>query len=160
MRGKLIFNNSSSLFCCSPAVCCLTLALTICVVPDSAKTGVEQSMCEVNRSFSLKELIMKWLLLYQLEEDFEDSTELPPVLHRWLKSLASNCFLYLEVPAGLLDTRWPVLQGWCSVSQTLPHVLNSPFVLPVFCVFVLGSLHVLLLCSHLCWDRTQGNVPE
>ncbi|GAB5577043.1 serine-protein kinase ATM isoform X1 [Prionailurus iriomotensis] len=71
-----------------PAVCCLTLALTICVVPETVKTGVEQNTCEVNRSFSLKELIMKWLLFYQLEDDFEDSTEPPPVLHSNFPHLA------------------------------------------------------------------------
>ncbi|KAF3823539.1 hypothetical protein GH733_007007 [Mirounga leonina] len=64
-----------------PAVCCLTLAMTISVVPETVKTGVEQSTCEVNRSCSSKELMMKWLLLSQLEDDFEDRTELPPVLH-------------------------------------------------------------------------------
>uniref|UniRef100_A0A452TSK9 Serine-protein kinase ATM n=1 Tax=Ursus maritimus TaxID=29073 RepID=A0A452TSK9_URSMA len=66
-----------------PAVCCLTLATTVCVVPETVKTGVEHSLCELNRSCSLKELIMKWLLLYHLEDDFEDGTELPPVLHSW-----------------------------------------------------------------------------
>uniref|UniRef100_A0A452TT31 Serine-protein kinase ATM n=1 Tax=Ursus maritimus TaxID=29073 RepID=A0A452TT31_URSMA len=55
-----------------PAVCCLTLATTVCVVPETVKTGVEHSLCELNRSCSLKELIMKWLLLYHLEDDFED----------------------------------------------------------------------------------------
>ncbi|XP_066103499.1 serine-protein kinase ATM [Saccopteryx bilineata] len=68
---------------CRPScsvVCCLTLALTSYVVPETLKTQIEQNTCEVNRNFSLKELIMKWLLLYQLEDDFEDSTELPPVL--------------------------------------------------------------------------------
>ncbi|XP_011366455.1 serine-protein kinase ATM isoform X2 [Pteropus vampyrus] len=64
-----------------PAVCCLMLALTICVVPETVKMGMEQNICEVNRSLSLKELIMKWLLFYQLEDDFEDRTELPPTLH-------------------------------------------------------------------------------
>ena len=68
--------------CFSPAVCCLTLAMNICLVPETVRTGVEQNVGEVNRNFSLKELIMKWLLLYQLEDDFEDSSELPPVLHR------------------------------------------------------------------------------
>ncbi|XP_076969163.1 serine-protein kinase ATM isoform X2 [Tamandua tetradactyla] len=63
-----------------PAVCCLTLAMTLSVVPETVKT-VEQNIYEVNRSFSLKELIMKWLLFYQLEDDLEDSTELPPILH-------------------------------------------------------------------------------
>lgn len=58
------------------------LAMTICVVPETVKMGMEQNICEVNRSLSLKELIMKWLLFYQLEDDFEDRTELPPTLHR------------------------------------------------------------------------------
>nr|XP_019570457.1 PREDICTED: serine-protein kinase ATM isoform X1 [Rhinolophus sinicus]XP_019570459.1 PREDICTED: serine-protein kinase ATM isoform X1 [Rhinolophus sinicus]XP_019570460.1 PREDICTED: serine-protein kinase ATM isoform X1 [Rhinolophus sinicus]XP_019570461.1 PREDICTED: serine-protein kinase ATM isoform X1 [Rhinolophus sinicus] len=71
-----------------PAVCCLTLALTICVVPETVKMGMEQNICEVNRSFSLKELIMKWLLLYQLEDDFEDRTELPPILYSNFPHLA------------------------------------------------------------------------
>ncbi|KAM5227130.1 serine-protein kinase ATM isoform 4-T10 [Hipposideros larvatus] len=71
-----------------PAVCCLTLALTICVVPETVKMGMEQNICEINRSFSLKELIMKWLLLYQLEDDFEDRTELPPILYSNFPHLA------------------------------------------------------------------------
>ncbi|XP_048073164.2 serine-protein kinase ATM isoform X2 [Ursus arctos] len=71
-----------------PAVCCLTLAATVCVVPETVKTGVEHSLCELNRSCSLKELIMKWLLLYHLEDDFEDGTELPPVLHSNFPHLA------------------------------------------------------------------------
>ncbi|KAB0391533.1 hypothetical protein E2I00_011058, partial [Balaenoptera physalus] len=65
-----------------PAVCCLTLALTMCVVPETVKTGMEKNIYDVNRNFSLKELIMKWLLFRQLEDDFEDSAELPPILHR------------------------------------------------------------------------------
>ncbi|XP_021062119.1 serine-protein kinase ATM [Mus pahari] len=64
----------------SPSVCCLTLALSVCVVPDAIKMGTEQSVCEANRSFSVKESIMRWLLFYQLEDDLEDSTELPPIL--------------------------------------------------------------------------------
>ncbi|XP_052616393.1 serine-protein kinase ATM isoform X2 [Peromyscus californicus insignis] len=64
----------------SPSVCCLTSALSICVVPDSVKMGTEQTMCEVNRTFSIKESIMRWLLFYQLEDDLEDSTDPPPVL--------------------------------------------------------------------------------
>ncbi|KAK7810840.1 LOW QUALITY PROTEIN: hypothetical protein U0070_020005 [Myodes glareolus] len=64
----------------SPSVCCLTMALTICVVPDAMKLGTEQSMCEVNKSFSIKESIMRWLLFYQLEDDLEVSSEPPPIL--------------------------------------------------------------------------------
>ncbi|XP_035299587.1 serine-protein kinase ATM isoform X8 [Cricetulus griseus] len=64
----------------SPSVCCLTLALNICVVPDTMKMGTEQNMCEVNRSFSVKESIMRWLLFYQLEDDLEVSKEPPPIL--------------------------------------------------------------------------------
>ncbi|XP_075858601.1 serine-protein kinase ATM isoform X1 [Microcebus murinus] len=63
-----------------PAVCCLTLALTISVVPETVKMEIEQNICEVNRSFSLKESIMKWLLFCHLEDDLEDSTKLPPIL--------------------------------------------------------------------------------
>ncbi|XP_056650415.1 serine-protein kinase ATM isoform X2 [Monodelphis domestica] len=63
-----------------PAVCCLSLALTSCIVPEMSKVQMDQSVCEVNQSYSLKELIMKWLLFYQLEDDMEESTELPPVL--------------------------------------------------------------------------------
>ncbi|XP_038177673.1 serine-protein kinase ATM isoform X1 [Arvicola amphibius] len=64
----------------SPSVCCLTMALTICVVPDAMQLGTEQSMCEVNKSFSIKESIMRWLLFYQLEDDLEVNTEPPPIL--------------------------------------------------------------------------------
>ncbi|XP_029063541.1 serine-protein kinase ATM isoform X3 [Monodon monoceros] len=71
-----------------PAVCCLTLALTICVVPETVKTGMEKNIYDVNRNFSLKELIMKWLLFHQLEDDFEDSAELPPILHSNFPHLA------------------------------------------------------------------------
>ncbi|KAM6159265.1 serine-protein kinase ATM isoform 2-T2 [Rhynchocyon petersi] len=62
-----------------PAVCCVTVALTMCVIPETARLRVEQN--ETNRSSSLRELIMKWLLFCQLEDEFEDSTELPPILH-------------------------------------------------------------------------------
>uniref|UniRef100_A0A8C5LAH7 Serine-protein kinase ATM n=1 Tax=Jaculus jaculus TaxID=51337 RepID=A0A8C5LAH7_JACJA len=64
----------------SPSVCCLALALNICAVPDTEKTGTEQNICEANRNFSLRESIMRWLLFYQLEDDLEDSTDLPPIL--------------------------------------------------------------------------------
>ncbi|XP_036048710.1 serine-protein kinase ATM isoform X2 [Onychomys torridus] len=64
----------------SSSVCCLTLALSVCVVPDTVNMGTEQSVCEVNRTFSLKESIMRWLLFYQLEDDLEDSADPPPVL--------------------------------------------------------------------------------
>lgn len=64
----------------SSSVCCLTLALNICVVPDTMKMGTEQSMCELNRSFSIKESIIRWLLFYQLEDDLEVSIESPPIL--------------------------------------------------------------------------------
>ncbi|XP_037697256.1 serine-protein kinase ATM isoform X2 [Choloepus didactylus] len=71
-----------------PAACCLTLAMTLYMVPETVKTGVEQNIYEVNRNFSLKELIMKWLLFYQLEDDLEDSTEMPPILHSNFPHLA------------------------------------------------------------------------
>ncbi|XP_006833863.1 PREDICTED: serine-protein kinase ATM [Chrysochloris asiatica] len=71
-----------------PAVCCLTVAMTLCVIPETTETGVEQNICEVNRSFSLRELIMKWLLFYQLENDLEDNTELSPILHSKLPHLS------------------------------------------------------------------------
>ncbi|MBZ3884274.1 Serine-protein kinase ATM [Sciurus carolinensis] len=63
-----------------PSVCCLTLALTNSVVPETVKKGTEQNICDVNRSFTLKESIMRWLLFYQLEDDLEDNAELPPIL--------------------------------------------------------------------------------
>ncbi|XP_029417756.1 serine-protein kinase ATM isoform X1 [Nannospalax galili] len=71
----------------SSSISCLTLALTTCVVPDTKKMETEQNTCEVNRSFSLKESIMRWLLFYQLEADLEDSTELPPVLQSYFPHL-------------------------------------------------------------------------
>ncbi|XP_006899108.1 PREDICTED: serine-protein kinase ATM [Elephantulus edwardii] len=64
-----------------PVVCCLTVAVTMCVLPEAATTEIEQNICEMNRSFSLRELIMKWLLFCQLEDEFEDSAELAPILH-------------------------------------------------------------------------------
>ncbi|KAM5183486.1 serine-protein kinase ATM [Callospermophilus lateralis] len=63
-----------------PSVCCLTLALTNSVVPETVKKGTEQNIYDVNRSFTLRESIMRWLLFYQLEDDLEDNTELPPIL--------------------------------------------------------------------------------
>ncbi|XP_042538698.1 serine-protein kinase ATM [Dipodomys spectabilis] len=71
----------------SPAVCCLTLALAVCVVPETAKIGTEQNVYEVNKNFSLKESIMRWLLFYQLEDDIEYSTVLPPILQSKLPHL-------------------------------------------------------------------------
>ncbi|KAK2099427.1 hypothetical protein P7K49_020775 [Saguinus oedipus] len=50
-------------------------------IPETVKTGIEPNICEVNKSFSLKESIMRWLLFYQLEDDLENSTEVPPILH-------------------------------------------------------------------------------
>ncbi|XP_070480934.1 serine-protein kinase ATM isoform X2 [Equus przewalskii] len=96
-----------------PAVCCLTLALTICVVPETVKTGMEQNICEVNRSSSLKELIMKWLLFYQLEDDFEDSTELPPILH-------SN-FPHLALEKILVSLTMKNCQAAMSFFQSVPE---------------------------------------
>lgn len=64
-----------------PALCCLTQALSTYVVPETINAGMEQNGYEASRSFYLKELIMKWLLLCQPEEDLEESTELPPILH-------------------------------------------------------------------------------
>ncbi|XP_036115893.1 serine-protein kinase ATM isoform X3 [Molossus molossus] len=75
-----IFTGSACRPSC-PVICCLTLALTTSVVPETVKMGMEQNICEINRSFFLRELMLKWLLLCQLEDDFEDSTELPPILH-------------------------------------------------------------------------------
>ncbi|KAM9038350.1 serine-protein kinase ATM isoform X1 [Sarcophilus harrisii] len=74
-----IFTGSACRPSC-PAVCCLSLALMSCIVPEMSKVGMDQSVCEINQGYSLKELIMKWLLFYQLEDDIEESTELPPVL--------------------------------------------------------------------------------
>lgn len=75
-----LFTGSACRPSCS-TVSCLALAMSSCIVPETVKTGIELNICEVNRSFSLKELIMKWLLFYQLEDDLEDSIELPPILH-------------------------------------------------------------------------------
>uniref|UniRef100_A0A4X2LA63 Serine-protein kinase ATM n=1 Tax=Vombatus ursinus TaxID=29139 RepID=A0A4X2LA63_VOMUR len=74
-----IFTGSACRPSC-PAVCCLSLALTSCVVPEMSKVGMDQSFSEINQGYSIQELIMKWLLFYQLEDDMEESTELPPVL--------------------------------------------------------------------------------
>ncbi|XP_028903598.1 serine-protein kinase ATM isoform X1 [Ornithorhynchus anatinus] len=63
-----------------PAVSCLTLALTTCVVPEAVKVGMEQSACEITTSCTLKEAIMKWLLCHPLENEMEESAELLPVL--------------------------------------------------------------------------------
>ncbi|XP_007447277.1 PREDICTED: serine-protein kinase ATM isoform X2 [Lipotes vexillifer] len=82
-----LFTGSACRPSCS-AVCCLTLALTICVVPETVKTGMEKNIYDVNRNFSLKELIMKWLLFRQLEDDFEGSAQLPPILHSNFPHLA------------------------------------------------------------------------
>ncbi|XP_055963591.1 serine-protein kinase ATM isoform X1 [Sorex fumeus] len=71
-----------------PAVRCLTLALSTSAVPETVQAGMELNGYEVNRNFSLKELIMKWLLLCQPEDDLEESTELPPVLHSNFPHLA------------------------------------------------------------------------
>ncbi|XP_066475514.1 serine-protein kinase ATM [Tiliqua scincoides] len=68
---------------CKPsisAVQCLALAMTSFTVPESVTPGTVQNNCEGNAVYSLKETIVKWLLLCNLEEDMEDNVELPPVL--------------------------------------------------------------------------------
>uniref|UniRef100_A0A8C3VYE6 Serine-protein kinase ATM n=1 Tax=Catagonus wagneri TaxID=51154 RepID=A0A8C3VYE6_9CETA len=81
-----LFTGSACRPSCS-TVCCLTLALNTCVVPETVETGME-NICDGNRKFSLKESIMKWLLFCQLQDDFEDSRELPPILHSNFPHLA------------------------------------------------------------------------
>ncbi|XP_004614157.2 serine-protein kinase ATM [Sorex araneus] len=82
-----VFTGSACRPSCT-AVRCLTLALSTCTVPETVQAGMEQNGYEVNRSISLKELIMKWLLLCQPEDDLEESTELPPVFHSNFPHLA------------------------------------------------------------------------
>uniref|UniRef100_A0A8C4LRV0 Serine-protein kinase ATM n=1 Tax=Equus asinus asinus TaxID=83772 RepID=A0A8C4LRV0_EQUAS len=121
-----------------PAVCCLTLALTICVVPETVKTGMEQNICEVNRSSSLKELIMKWLLFYQLEDDFEDSTELPPILHRY---------------PPLFDTKWLY---FTLIMQDFPELaLNIKRSLCFYSVLCLFNVQCIwLFCPSLSLNKS------
>ncbi|XP_058519931.1 serine-protein kinase ATM [Ochotona princeps] len=76
-----LFTGSACRPSCS-SVCCLALAMRSCIIPEAIHTGLELSICEVNGSFSLKELIMRWILRYRLEDDLEDRTELSPILHR------------------------------------------------------------------------------
>ncbi|XP_013917836.1 PREDICTED: serine-protein kinase ATM [Thamnophis sirtalis] len=66
---------------CKPssfAVQCLASAMTALEIPETLKTGPFQNDWEGNATCTLKERIVKWLLL--VEEVMEDSMELPPVL--------------------------------------------------------------------------------
>ncbi|KFV19193.1 Serine-protein kinase ATM, partial [Tauraco erythrolophus] len=64
----------------SSAVCCLSLVMSACLVPENLDIGMEQSNCERNLDSVLKEAIMKWVLSCYLEEEVEECAELPPVL--------------------------------------------------------------------------------
>lgn len=56
--------------------------MTDFTVPETLTSGTVQNNCEGNAVYSLKETIVKWLLLCGLEEEMEDIVELPPVLCR------------------------------------------------------------------------------
>ncbi|KAJ6662351.1 hypothetical protein lerEdw1_012515 [Lerista edwardsae] len=74
-----IFSGSA----CKPsnsAVQCLALAMANFTVPETLTPRTVQNNCEGNAVYSLKETIVKWLLLCSLEEDMEDNVEVPPVL--------------------------------------------------------------------------------
>ncbi|XP_074716231.1 serine-protein kinase ATM isoform X4 [Strix uralensis] len=64
----------------SSAVCCLSLVMSACSVPENLDIGMEQNNSERNLDYVLKEAIMKWLLSCCLEEDMEECAELPSVL--------------------------------------------------------------------------------
>ncbi|NXP10247.1 ATM kinase, partial [Thinocorus orbignyianus] len=64
----------------SSAVCCLALVMSAYSVPKNLDVGMEQNNCERNLDAVLKEAIMKWGLSCHLEEEMEESAELPPVL--------------------------------------------------------------------------------
>lgn len=106
----------------SPSVCCLTLALSTCVVPDAIKMGTEQSICEINRSFSLKESIMRWLLFYHLEDDLEDGTELPPILqsnfpHLVLEKILVSLTMKNSKAAMKFFQSMPECEQYCQVKE-------------------------------------------
>uniref|UniRef100_A0A8C3EGG5 non-specific serine/threonine protein kinase n=1 Tax=Corvus moneduloides TaxID=1196302 RepID=A0A8C3EGG5_CORMO len=64
----------------SSAVCCLSLVMSTCSVPENLDIGMEQNNSERNLGSVLREAIMKWLLSSCLEEEIEECAELPPVL--------------------------------------------------------------------------------
>ncbi|XP_054829190.1 serine-protein kinase ATM [Eublepharis macularius] len=64
----------------SSAAQCLALAMTTLGVPETLNIGMAQNYWEGNASYTLKETIVKWLLFCHLEEDMEDTMELPPIL--------------------------------------------------------------------------------
>ncbi|XP_029458325.1 serine-protein kinase ATM [Rhinatrema bivittatum] len=66
----------------SPAVHCLALVLTACTLPENLKIEMETCVCEGNRGYTLKELIIQWLLSYQLNEDMEENPEPPTIICR------------------------------------------------------------------------------
>nr|XP_033803696.1 serine-protein kinase ATM isoform X2 [Geotrypetes seraphini] len=66
----------------SPAVHCLALALTSYALPENLKIETETSISDGTRGYTLKELIMQWLLFYQLNEDTEENPEPSPVICR------------------------------------------------------------------------------
>uniref|UniRef100_A0A8C3EEI8 non-specific serine/threonine protein kinase n=1 Tax=Corvus moneduloides TaxID=1196302 RepID=A0A8C3EEI8_CORMO len=72
-----IFSGPDSVF---SAVCCLSLVMSTCSVPENLDIGMEQNNSERNLGSVLREAIMKWLLSSCLEEEIEECAELPPVL--------------------------------------------------------------------------------
>ncbi|KAK6486135.1 serine-protein kinase ATM-like isoform X1 [Huso huso] len=77
-----IFTGSA----CKPsfaAAQCLARALTKCAVPERLETGLEyMAAIEGNGPPSLREAILRWILLYQMDEDTEESTKPHPVVCR------------------------------------------------------------------------------
>uniref|UniRef100_A0A803TVI5 FAT domain-containing protein n=1 Tax=Anolis carolinensis TaxID=28377 RepID=A0A803TVI5_ANOCA len=74
-----IFSGSS----CKPsrsAAQFLTIALKTSELPEILKSGTAQNNWEGSTALTLKEEIMKWLLFCHVEEDTEDTMELPPIL--------------------------------------------------------------------------------
>ncbi|KAM6290797.1 serine-protein kinase ATM [Porphyrio hochstetteri] len=64
----------------SSAVCCLSLVMSACSVPENLDVGMKQCNSERNLDSLLKEAVMKWLLSSYFEEEMEEFAELPPVL--------------------------------------------------------------------------------
>ncbi|MGH0157164.1 UNVERIFIED_CONTAM: hypothetical protein FKN15_067189 [Acipenser sinensis] len=77
-----IFTGSA----CKPsfaAAQCLARALTKCAVPERLETGLEyMAAIEGNGPPSLREAILRWILLHQMDEDTEESTKPHPIVCR------------------------------------------------------------------------------
>ncbi|XP_048349844.1 serine-protein kinase ATM [Sphaerodactylus townsendi] len=115
----------------------LAVAMRSLGVPETSNVKTAQNYGEGNAGYTLKETIMKWLLFCHLEEDMEDSVELPPilcsdfpnlVLQKILVSLTmKNCRAALEFFHKASECMEHSQKKEASLPETEPYFMQTTF---------------------------------